>query len=603
MSSRRARSTGLVDELQRSHRFVIGVLMALLVLTLSTSGYLLLVSQPRLSNYVGLAREVRDVHEGMLDQETALRAWLATDDKVFMTTYDEGKRHAERAHDDLVADVSDAPELNANVLRTSEASGRWQDWAQRAAVTELTPEQRTDGTLRRLLLEGKRSFDAYRVAEDRTITDIRGQRSEALLHQHNALVVTLLSYLALFAVCGALTLRRQRRLRATILRPVADLHRTVAALRAGDLSARTLPSRLPELAEIGSALGGLATELADAGVQAAAREKRLASLAERFETVVRVGREIAGSLDVNHVSVTVTTAAAELLGTSTVLWLRGEDRVFEATHRSSDPDGVNPPTVLRPPELVARAAAEAQMLSASRSRAYPLVLAGTVTGVLEVSTTRIDPDTEQVLGSLLSTAAAALESAQLHSAARELADHDALTRLPNRRRFETDLDTEWERCRRYGRPLSLVMLDLDRFKQINDQHGHLVGDQVLREAAKAVAASLRTTDTAYRYGGEELVVLLRETGLEEAASVSERLRRAVAAVQLPQHPRVSVSTSVGVATRQVRMRNHVDLVAEADTALYQAKALGRDQVVTAWSGGETLFHGAAEDEPDPVTYG
>jgi diguanylate cyclase (GGDEF)-like protein len=242
------------------------------------------------------------------------------------------------------------------------------------------------------------------------------------------------------------------------------------------------------------------------------------------------------------------------------------------------------------------------MLSASRSRAYPLVLAGTVTGVLEVSTTRVDPDTEAVLGSLLSTAAAALESAHLHDAARELADHDGLTRLPNRRRFDADVVTEWERCRRYGRPLSLVMLDLDRFKAINAQHGHLVGDQALREVAKAVSASLRTTDTAYRYAGEELVVLLRETGLQEAAAVSERLRRAVGAVRVPHQPRVHLSASAGVATRHVRMQHHADLVAEADEALSRAKALGRDRVVTAWSGGETLFHGAAEDEVDPVTY-
>src|SRR5699024_6820877 len=133
-----------------------------------------------------------------------------------------------------------------------------------------------------------------------------------------------------------------------------------------------------------------------------------------------------------------------------------------------------------------RAAAEALPTDQDGWRAYPLVLAGMVTAVLEAHTTSVDEDTEQVPAALLSTAAASLESAHLHSAARELADMDGLTSLPNRRRFEVDVDTEWDRARRYGRPLSLVMMDLDHFKRLNDEHGHLLGDQVLRDVAGAI---------------------------------------------------------------------------------------------------------------------
>ncbi len=596
MSSRRARNAGLVHELQGSHRFVLAVLTAVLTLSVTTSGYLILVSQPRLSTYVELAREVRETHEGMLDQDGALRAWLATGDRDFLVTSTEGLQTVKVSAGQLLRDVTREPRLNPDVLRMLLLGERWQAWARTAATRSLTPAQRQDGTLRRELLRGASLFEAYRVAEARAIGDIKTRRADAIAQQTTALVATLASYLVLLGAATAVAVQRRRRLRATVLRPLTDLQDTILALRAGDLSARPGPTVVPELAEIGSALGLLADEVAQAAVQAAAREQRLASLAARFETVVSVGREIAGSLSVRYVSITVTSAAAELLGAATVLWLRGENEVFEATHRSEDPHGVTPPLSLRASELVARAAAEGQVLTASRSRAYPLILAGTVTAVLEVSTARVDPDTEQVLGSLLSTAAAALESAHLHSTARELADQDGLTQLPNRRRFEVDADGEWERCRRYGRPLSLVMLDLDRFKTINDTHGHLIGDQVLREAAKAVAATLRTTDTAYRYGGEEIVVLLRETGLQEATAVSERLRRAVSAIALAQHPQVRVSTSAGVATRQVRMQHHTDLVAEADAALYEAKKQGRDRVVTAWSGGETLFHG----EPDTL---
>src|SRR3954453_4952072 len=198
---------------------------------------------------------------------------------------------------------------------------------------------------------------------------------------------------------------------------------------------------------------------------------------------------------------------------------------------------------MTPPSVVLTAAADALPITPGERRAYPLVLAGRVTAVLEVETPVVDEDTEQVLSSLLSTAAAALESAHLHSTAREQAEMDGLTHLPNRRRFEHDIDTEWERCRRYGRPMSLVMMDLDHFKRLNDEHGHLLGDQVLREVAVAVGEALRSTDTAYRYGGEEIVVLLRETGLEDGIAAAERLREAVDALTLVDHPELLVTAS------------------------------------------------------------
>ena len=228
--------------------------------------------------------------------------------------------------------------------------------------------------------------------------------------------------------------------------------------------------------------------------------------------------------------------------------------------------------------MVLSAAADVAPATSGRQRAYPLVLAGMVIGVLEVGTDVVDEDIEQVLSSLLSIAASALESARLHSAARDLADVDGLTLLQNRRRFEIDIDAEWERCRRYGRPMSLVMMDLDHFKQVNDRHGHLIGDQVLRQVASAVKDALRTTDTAYRYGGEEIVVLLRETGLADATGAAERLRLAVAAVTLAEHPEVTVSVSGGVAARHPTMSHHSVLVGQADKALYAAKRLGRDRV-------------------------
>ena len=598
---RRARGLGLVDELQSSHRFTLGVLMSILILSLATSGYLLLVSQPRLANYVQLGREARDTHDGMLDQETGLRAWLATGDRQFLEPYTSGRIDARQSALLLVTDVRKTPDVTDNVLKMLLARQRWEVWADKAAELTFTDRQRTEGTLTRFLLDGKGLFDSYRVAETRSTTEIREQRVQALSRQSDALLAILVSYLLLLTVAGVVTVRRRRRLQSTILEPIASLHDTISLIRSGDLSARAEPTDVPELDEIGAALGRLAADLSRAGVDATSRQRRLAKLAYRFETVVRVGREIAGSLSVRYVSASVTSAASELLNTETVLWLRGDNQQFQPIHRSKDPHGAAPPAGMAPPGVVARAAGEAQPTSEGGSRAYPLVLAGMVTAVLEVSTPTVDPDTEQVLHALLSTAAASLESAHLHSTARELADLDGLTHLPNRRRFEVDVDNEWERCRRYGRPMSMVMMDLDHFKRLNDEHGHLLGDQVLREVATAVTGVLRSTDTAYRYGGEEIVVILRETGLEDAVSAAERLRSAVADLRLADHPRVVVSTSAGVATRRSTMSHYTELVAEADAALYDAKRTGRDRVLSAGRAEPSLLFHGEPNHPAPIT--
>jgi diguanylate cyclase (GGDEF)-like protein len=590
-----------VDELQSSHRATVSLLVSMLVLSLATSGYLILVSQPRLTNYVQLSREARDVHEAMLDQETGLRGWLATGDEVFLTPYDDGMVEASGGVKNLLRDVEKSPDVTDRVLGTLLARQEWQAWASEAVTKRFTPRERVDGTLTAFLVEGKTLFDRYRAEDAVSTTWIRDRRTEALDRQTKALVVVFVSYLLLLGTSAAITVRRRRRLQTTVLAPIDDLHATIERLRDGDLTARASETAVPELAEMGTALGDLAAGLDRAGIEAAAREVRLAFLADRFETVVRVGREIAGSLSIRYVSSTVTSAAAELLGTSTTLWVRGENQEFQVSHRSSDPHGSVAPTALTPPALVLTAAADAQPTTAGRRRAYPLMLAGLVTAVLEVETPAVDDDTEKVLTSLLSTAAAALESAHLHSAARELADMDGLTHLPNRRRFELDIDTEWERCRRYGRPMSLVMMDLDHFKRLNDEHGHLLGDHVLRQVADAVNEVLRTTDTAYRYGGEEIVVLLRETGLEDATAAAERLRAAVSGVKVAERPGVTVSTSAGVAARHTHMSHYTTLVDVADKALYEAKRLGRDRVSVGgahFAGlGETLFRGEPDGSP------
>lgn len=160
----------------------------------------------------------------------------------------------------------------------------------------------------------------------------------------------------------------------------------------------------------------------------------------------------------------------------------------------------------------------------------------------------------------------------------KLAHTDALTGLANRRRLLARLDDEWTRARRHARPLALLLIDLDRFKQVNDARGHLVGDRVLEATGRTLAGLVRPADLAARYGGEELALLLPETDMAGACEVARRVRRALGALHHDDDAgqRFQVTASVGAATLAQHVGDARALLARADGALYHAKASGRD---------------------------
>jgi diguanylate cyclase (GGDEF)-like protein len=163
-----------------------------------------------------------------------------------------------------------------------------------------------------------------------------------------------------------------------------------------------------------------------------------------------------------------------------------------------------------------------------------------------------------------------------------LAITDGLTGLYNHRHFQESIEKEIRRCDREGRPLSLLLLDLDHFKQYNDRYGHTEGDAALRRVAGHVMKSIRATDMAFRYGGEELAVLLPSCSKEQAAEVAEKMREAVAKGGVrPGRFGGRTTISIGVATFPEDGRVARGLVDTADAALYTAKAQGRDRVAVA----------------------
>jgi diguanylate cyclase (GGDEF)-like protein len=170
---------------------------------------------------------------------------------------------------------------------------------------------------------------------------------------------------------------------------------------------------------------------------------------------------------------------------------------------------------------------------------------------------------------------------------------DPLTKIANRRHFDSFLEKEWQRATRSGQPLSLVVLDVDHFKLYNDTLGHPAGDTCLQQVAEAIAShALRPTDLAARYGGEEFVLLFAETDGDKAYQLAESIRAHIESLQIP-HPRSTTSAwltvSIGVATiHPHQLDNTESLFVAADRAMYVAKEGGRNQVQATRTGGASL---------------
>lgn len=167
----------------------------------------------------------------------------------------------------------------------------------------------------------------------------------------------------------------------------------------------------------------------------------------------------------------------------------------------------------------------------------------------------------------------------MYSHTRYLSLTDALTGLYNRRHFDRTVEREFLRSKRYNRDLSIAIIDVDFFKKINDEYGHLCGDYILKEVAYLILDNFRKTDIVFRYGGEEFVVLLTETPLQQTRIPLERLRQTIERQTFTyENKPIKVTISIGVATNTASCVN--EFLNNADKALYTAKNSGRNTVIT-----------------------
>lgn len=208
------------------------------------------------------------------------------------------------------------------------------------------------------------------------------------------------------------------------------------------------------------------------------------------------------------------------------------------------------------------------------------------TNTTRVNDRRIDGEAALVDGDQLTVGESILKfisedsvEASYHEQIYQLATHDALTELYNRRHFIEVADKEIARALRHPWPLSLCIIDVDLFKPVNDRHGHLCGDEVLRQIAAVVRRHARAGDVAARIGGEEFALLLPECALDDATVFADRLREAVAATAFaPGGEPQRITVSIGIAVLAPGREDRPALMAAADAALYRAKHAGRNRV-------------------------
>ena len=208
------------------------------------------------------------------------------------------------------------------------------------------------------------------------------------------------------------------------------------------------------------------------------------------------------------------------------------------------------------------------------------------------------PEEISLLATFAHLAAGALENARLHAKTLSLATTDTLTGLFNRRLFDERLNGEMQRSQRHHLSFSLLMLDIDYFKQVNDSYGHLAGDAVLRQLAAVLRVQTREVDTVARYGGEEFVIVTPESDGSSAKLVGERIRKAVAgtAFLLPDGREIGVTVSIGIACYPRCADSAEAMIDRADKALYLAKQEGRNRVYLY----RELLHAELEKSPGRI---
>jgi diguanylate cyclase (GGDEF)-like protein len=381
-----------------------------------------------------------------------------------------------------------------------------------------------------------------------------------------------------------------------LTQPLAELTHAAERVARGDLEARIEKSGDGEVGRLSEAFNRMTLELRR---NTDALEQTRADLHDSLE---RIGDTLMSTHDLEGLlGVVLETAAVTLQARVGVVLYGGPDELRLVGERGLHDAGMEAPTAIVPGVGVlgrvvssgdavrgplgsdATLATAAHEPAEGDVLAVPLRSMGRVVGIValydRIDGRPFDEGDEDSMRTLAGQASIAIDNVQLHQEAQRLSTTDPLTGLWNFRYLSMSLAREIERSTRFGRPLAVLMLDLDHFKQVNDRHGHARGDAVLRELAQRVSEQIREVDTFARYGGEEFVVVLPETTIEGATQLAERVCTAVRRQPFQQdgEESITVTLSVGVAAFPVHGSSAATLMRAADRALYVAKNEGRDR--------------------------
>ncbi|MCH7698638.1 MAG: sensor domain-containing diguanylate cyclase [Chloroflexi bacterium] len=373
-------------------------------------------------------------------------------------------------------------------------------------------------------------------------------------------------------------------------------------------------------------LEGKRAERQQKQLSALASIPRVMSESDNLETVLTgIARTIASVSSVNYVSIDVLGPNGEIAFRS----VNGPDRpgtdalTDKWKQAAQRPDPIRDEVIKTgSPQLFPDAQNDERLPEGSRSyfsrtlirstALFPLLDRGEVLGTIGVASHKpleFDDQDIELLEALASQVAGAVKGIQLYQVLAEsreelrrvnqqlretmgieyhLARTDPLTGIPNRRFVDETLESEYLRASRYGQELSVVLADMDNLKDVNDQHSHEAGDEVLQVIANRARESCRGVDVAGRYGGDEFLFILPSTKLEDASALAERFRKTVTKhpVVLATGKKVELSVSIGVAQWRNSMAGPADLLREADRALYRAKTAGHNRTMLATDDGD-----------------
>ena len=323
--------------------------------------------------------------------------------------------------------------------------------------------------------------------------------------------------------------------------------------------------------------------------------------AEELERLVSFGQALGRALDLESIRVAVTQHLPMIAGGDQVWLLVQHDQEWQALH--GDTRGAE--HVLQwgelAEQLLASGADKPPASLVDRTVGIPLIVGGQAVGVLGVrpSAGTLQSDRRHILEAAAALLAVSVKNAQLFREVRDNSVKDALTGCFTRPHSMEIIDAELRRARRTQMPVTMIMFDLDRFKDVNDRYGHLCGDAVLNAVGKRMKEVLRGSDLKCRYGGEEFLVLLPETPLHGARRVADTLRREIAERPIAWAGEgLTVTASFGLAQAMPGEVNVEAVIARADQALYRAKDDGRNCVriaadVTPIASDETARHNLA----------